>query len=74
MHLETPLPLMAIEGLSILIPTWDRPEEVRLRLKEIAEQFGPDQRVHVQVKPGQFGLGRFGLVELHRGHGERGRE
>jgi hypothetical protein len=30
--------------------------------------------VHVQVKPGQFGLGRFGLVELHRGHGERGRE
>ena len=53
---------MAIEGLSILIPTWDRPEEVRLRLKEIAEQFGPDQRVHVQVKPGQIGLGDLGLL------------
>lgn len=53
---------MAIEELSILIPTWDRPEEVRLRLKEIAEQFGLDQRVHVQVNPGQFGLEDLGLL------------
>jgi hypothetical protein len=53
---------MAIEGLSILIPTWDRPEEVRQRLNEIALQFGPDQRVHVQVNPGRFGLADIGLL------------
>jgi glycosyltransferase involved in cell wall biosynthesis len=47
---------MTIEGLSILIPTWDRPEEVRLRLNEIESQFGPQQRVHVQVNPGKYGL------------------
>jgi hypothetical protein len=42
--------------LGILIPTWDRPEEVRLRLDEIAAQFGTGQRVHVQVNPGKYGL------------------
>jgi glycosyltransferase involved in cell wall biosynthesis len=43
-------------SLAILIPTWDRPEEVRLRLDEIAAQFGTGQRVHVQVNPGTYGL------------------
>jgi len=45
-----------LNNLGILIPTWDRPEEVRLRLDEIASQFGKDQRVHVQVNPGEYGL------------------
>jgi len=43
-------------SLGILIPTWDRPQEVRLRLDEIAAQFGAGQRVHVQVNPGKHGL------------------
>jgi hypothetical protein len=42
--------------LGILIPTWDRPEEVRHRLDEIAAQFGTGQRVHIQVNPGTYGL------------------
>jgi hypothetical protein len=29
---------------------------VRLRLNEIESQFGPQQRVHVQVNPGNYGL------------------
>jgi GT2 family glycosyltransferase len=44
------------DDLGILIPTWDRPEEVHLRLDEIAAQFGTGQRVHVQVNPGTYGL------------------
>jgi glycosyltransferase involved in cell wall biosynthesis len=42
--------------LGILIPTWDRPEEVRTRLDEIAAQLGTGQHVHVQVNPGKYGL------------------
>jgi hypothetical protein len=54
---------MCIEGLSILIPTWDRPEEVRLRLDEIESQFGYHQRVHVQVNPGRHGLADIGIPQ-----------
>jgi len=50
--------------LGILIPTWDRPEEVRLRLDEIAGQFGKGQRVHVQVNPGQYGLDDLCLSQM----------
>jgi len=53
--------------LGILIPTWDRPEEVRLRLDEIAGQFGPGQRVHVQVNPGQYGLDDLCLNQCKSG-------
>jgi GT2 family glycosyltransferase len=41
-------------SLGILIPTWDRPDRVSARLAEIALQFGCDQRVHVQVNPGDY--------------------
>jgi hypothetical protein len=54
-------------GLGILIPTWDRPEEVHCRLDEIAAQFGTDQRVHVQVNPGKFGLDDLCLSPLASG-------
>ena len=53
--------------LGILIPTWDRPEEVRLRLDEIAAQFGTGQRVHVQVNPGEYGLDDLGLSPMTPG-------
>lgn len=52
---QSELPVVSGD-LGILIPTWDRPEEVRLRLNEIAAQFGTGQRVHVQVNPGEYGL------------------
>ena len=51
------------DGLGILIPTWDRPEEVSMRLFEIATQFGADQHVHVQVNPGKYGLDEIQLVQ-----------
>lgn len=54
-------------GLGILIPTWDRPEEVRCRLDEIGAQFGTGQRVHVQVNPGEFGLDDLCLSPLPSG-------
>lgn len=41
-------------SLGILIPTWDRPEQVSARVAEIAFQFGCDQRIHVQVNPGDY--------------------
>lgn len=55
------------ENLGILIPTWDRPQEVRLRLDEITAQFGAGQRVHVQVNPGKHGLEDLGLGQLSTG-------
>jgi hypothetical protein len=54
-------------NLGILIPTWDRPQEVRLRLDEIAAQFGVGQRVHVQVNPGKHGLDDLCLSQLSAG-------
>ncbi len=55
-----------IENLSlgILIPTWDRPDQVSARLAEIALQFGCDQRVHVQVNPGDYDSSSIGYSPL----------
>lgn len=39
-------------GLSILIPTFDRPHEVTSRLNEIQSQFHGCLDIHVQVNPG----------------------
>jgi len=41
-------------NLSILIPTWDRPEKVKSRLREIWNEFGSTASVHIQVNPGKY--------------------
>lgn len=40
--------------LTILIPTFDRPNEVNQRLDEISDEFGSGISVVVQVNPGQY--------------------
>lgn len=57
---------MAKLSLGILIPTWDRPDQVGLRLLEIANQFGRDQRVHVQVNPGRHDAEDIGISPLQK--------
>jgi hypothetical protein len=41
-------------NLTILIPTWDRPEEVNLRLKELDQVWEGMADVVIQVNPGRF--------------------
>lgn len=45
-----------MKDLTVLIPTFDRPWEVNLRLNEIVNEFGCDTPVIVQVNPGEYGL------------------
>jgi len=53
-------------NLDILIPTWDRPEQVNSRLDEIALQFGFNQRVHVQVNPGVYDASGIRLSHIQQ--------
>jgi len=45
---------MIASDLTILIPTWDRPEKVNLRLQELDAIWQGAARVIVQVNPGRF--------------------
>lgn len=56
---------MNSSSLGILIPSWDRPAEVQKRLAEITCQFGSDQRVHLQINPGVYGLGDLRVDRRH---------
>ena len=53
-------------NLDILMPAWDRPEQVNSRLDEIALQFGFNQRVHVQVNPGVYDASGIHLSHLQQ--------
>ncbi len=45
---------MMASDLTILIPTWDRPDQVNLRLKELDAIWQGKAKVVVQVNPGRF--------------------
>jgi len=53
--------------LTILIPTWDRPDEVNLRLKEIDAIWEGAANVVIQVNPGKFSASDI-QADLYRGN------
>ncbi|MFN9623808.1 MAG: glycosyltransferase family 2 protein [Cyanobacteriota bacterium] len=52
--------------LSILIPTWDRPEEVNKRLREIDNIWQGAVKIIIQVNPGNYNASNID-TSLHRG-------
>ncbi|MFN9622131.1 MAG: glycosyltransferase family 2 protein [Cyanobacteriota bacterium] len=46
-------------SLTILIPTWDRPDEVNCRLQEIDSLWKGSSTVIIQVNPGRFDAGQI---------------
>lgn len=54
-------------NLTILIPTWDRPDEVNLRIKEIDAIWKGAADVVIQVNPGKFAANDI-QANLYRGN------